>query len=248
MSNPFGGFRDSGTFGSHHKRMMPCLFGVRDPFDDPFFTRPFGQSASYSSIPETIEAKGVIVDSDHEGDEEDSGYGEDEKAHNFSFQTCNVTYGDDVNGAYYTSTRTRRAGRDGVVFEESKEADRTTGQATHRISKGIHDKGHSVARKFNSDGKVDIKHTLHNLNEDELNGFEKAWKGNLKLHMPGWRNESHNYNNAGYGQKGKASWGSRLLPSAEHARNFGGTMPYDHQGWTTASKGRTKNGVRINIE
>lgn len=27
-----------------------------------------------------------------------------------------------------------------AVIEESKEADRTTGQATHRISRGIHDK------------------------------------------------------------------------------------------------------------
>lgn len=27
-----------------------------------------------------------------------------------------------------------------VVLEESKEADRTTGQATHRISRGINDK------------------------------------------------------------------------------------------------------------
>lgn len=31
----------------------------------------------------------------------------------FSFQTCEVTYGG-VDGAYYTSTRTRRAGNDGV--------------------------------------------------------------------------------------------------------------------------------------
>lgn len=30
-----------------------------------------------------------------------------------SFQTCRVTYGG-VDGAYYTSTRTRRAGSDGV--------------------------------------------------------------------------------------------------------------------------------------
>lgn len=27
-----------------------------------------------------------------------------------------------------------------VVVEETKEADRTTGQASHRISRGIHDK------------------------------------------------------------------------------------------------------------
>ncbi|KAK2656375.1 hypothetical protein Ddye_009427 [Dipteronia dyeriana] len=304
MSNPFGGFKYSGSFGSHHRRMMPSLFGPRDPFDDSFFTRPFGsmfgQSASYSSTPEIIEAKGVIVEelnSDHEADEEDSSFGDDEKdnselhsgsskepfvehpdddvdanegktkkvnytnqhnkvegtkrqAHNFSFQTCKVIYGG-VNGAYYTSTRTRRAGSDGAVFEENKEADRTTGQATHRITRGIQDKGHSVTRKLNSDGKVDTMQTLHNLNEDELIGFEEAWKGNVKLHMPGWRDESDKHNNAGSSgveQKGKATWGSRLLPSAEQACNFGGTMSDDHKGRTTASEGRTKKVVRINIE
>ncbi|KAM7275978.1 hypothetical protein ACFE04_017844 [Oxalis oulophora] len=93
-----------------------------------------------------------------------------------TFSFSKVTYGG-INGAYYTSTKTRTAGGDGVVVEESKEADTTTGQATHRLSRGIHDKGHSVTRKLNSDGKVDMVQTLHNLNEDELPGFEKAWKG-----------------------------------------------------------------------
>ncbi|PKI70429.1 hypothetical protein CRG98_009204 [Punica granatum] len=83
---------------------------------------------------------------------------------NFSVQTSKVTYGG-VNGAYYTSSRTRSRGSDGVVLEESKEADRSTCQATHRISRGINDKGHSVSRKLNSDGKVDTVQTLHNLNE-----------------------------------------------------------------------------------
>lgn len=35
------------------------------------------------------------------------------QARSSSFQTCRVTYGG-VDGAYYTSTRTRRAGNDGV--------------------------------------------------------------------------------------------------------------------------------------
>ena len=95
---------------------------------------------------------------------------------NYSVHTSKVTYGG-VDGAYYTSTRTRRAGSDGVsdilwesesyrafslllfyflilcfgflkwlwlvgqvVVEETKEADKTNGQAAHRISRGIHDK------------------------------------------------------------------------------------------------------------
>ena len=57
-----------------------------------------------------------------------------------------------------------------------------------------------------------------------------------------------NIGSCGHERKGKATWGSRLLPSAEHARNYGGTMSDYHKARTTASKGRTKNGVRINIE
>lgn len=36
-----------------------------------------------------------------------------QQARSFGFQTCKVTYGG-VDGAYYTSTRTRRTGNDGV--------------------------------------------------------------------------------------------------------------------------------------
>ncbi|KAJ6933456.1 hypothetical protein NC651_008754 [Populus alba x Populus x berolinensis] len=82
----------------------------------------------------------------------------------FSFQSSTVTHGG-ANGAYYTSSITRRAGSDGVTFEESKEANSATGQATHRVSRGLHNKGHSFTRKLKSDGRVDTMQTLHNLNE-----------------------------------------------------------------------------------
>ncbi|KAE8809620.1 Superkiller viralicidic activity 2-like protein 2 [Hordeum vulgare] len=36
------------------------------------------------------------------------------------------------------------------------------------------------------DGKVDSTQILHNLNEDELPGFEESWKGNAGQHLPGW--------------------------------------------------------------
>lgn len=80
-----------------------------------------------------------------------------------SFQK--VTYGG-IDGTYYTATTSRRTGDDGVclldllklncydvylllncinyvcqvMWEESKQADRTTGQAAHKVSRGIHDK------------------------------------------------------------------------------------------------------------
>ncbi|EPS68201.1 hypothetical protein M569_06572, partial [Genlisea aurea] len=85
-----------------------------------------------------------------------------------------VTHGG-INGAYYTATTSLKTGHDGVSFEESTQADRTTGEATHKISRGIHDKGQSVTRKLDSSGKVDTVRTLHNLNEDELAEFEQDW-------------------------------------------------------------------------
>ncbi|CAA7403636.1 unnamed protein product [Spirodela intermedia] len=101
----------------------------------------------------------------------------------FSFHSSTVTYGG-LNGAYYTSSKTRRSGADGVVVEESREADATTGKATHRISRGIGNRGHSVMRRLNSDGRVDTMQTLHNLNEGELAGFEQSWRGSAGQHLP----------------------------------------------------------------
>ncbi|KAE7997068.1 hypothetical protein FH972_001735 [Carpinus fangiana] len=297
----FGGF---GGVRRSHRSMMPSIFGERDPFDDPFFTRPFGSlfdsgsgmfgsSAATSKKDQTIRATGIVIEeltSDGEGlNEEDEGTGVDKDNHQkhslpskepsvehpdddtdetkskivvygndsnkvegehsqasrVSVQTCRVTYGG-VNGAYYTSTRTTRAGTDGVVLEETKEADRTTGQAKHRISRGIHDKGHSVTRKLNSDGKMDTLQTLHNLNEDELAGFEEAWKGNAKGNLPGREDGFHMHGNAGSSssKQEKAGW---ALPSVQQLWKAGGMKP-DNDARNHFSAGRTKKVVRINIE
>ncbi|KAJ7952445.1 Myeloid leukemia factor 1 [Quillaja saponaria] len=141
----------------------------------------------------------------------------------FSFQSSSMTYGG-ANGAYYTSSRTKRTGSDGVTFEECKEADTTTGQAAHMVARGLHDKGHSLSRKLHSDGKVDTMQTLHNLNEDELTGFEEAWKGNAPKHLPGLSigfNGSGSFGGSSSGQNGHFGRGGWALPSTEHRENLG---------------------------
>ncbi|KAL1201675.1 hypothetical protein V5N11_006218 [Cardamine amara subsp. amara] len=100
----------------------------------------------------------------------------------YSFQSSTVTYGGQ-DGNYYTSSKTRRTGSDGLTLEESKEANTATREAAHRISRGLHNKGHTVGRKLNSDGRVDTTQTLHNLNEDELADFEQSWSGNTRRQM-----------------------------------------------------------------
>ncbi|XWS77213.1 hypothetical protein CRYUN_Cryun01aG0242400 [Craigia yunnanensis] len=178
MGESFDAFRRFGSLGSP-RTMMPSLLGGRGPFDDPFFTHPFGsmfessifdQSATSRETTESNIGKGIVIEEMNSDGEEDkrkdkgttehTGSGKEPSiehpddgangkwnlgwkeqkspACSFSVQTCKVTYGG-IDGAYYTSTKSRSTGRDGVVMEERKEADRTTGQATHRISRGTHD-------------------------------------------------------------------------------------------------------------
>ncbi|GAB2300902.1 hypothetical protein Dimus_034939 [Dionaea muscipula] len=277
--------------------MISSFLGGRNPFDDPFFTRPFGSPfgslftpgfppGMFGSVasspfgnspadrflehqqPQPNKRKGPIIEELNSDDEQADGdsiegkkenarkHGRSEKepyvedpddvaqerknqrlqygnmyngmnnmqpqpqSRSFSFQSSTVTYGG-VNGAYYTKSTTRKAGSDGVSFEELKEADSSTGQATHRISRGLNDKGHTLTRKLNSDGRVDSLQALHNLNEDELPEFEESWEGSADQHLPGWRQRLE-----GHGSFGSSSSNSRngqpirgggwALPSSQH--------------------------------
>ncbi|CAL5431939.1 unnamed protein product [Camellia sinensis] len=68
--------------------------------------------------------------------------------------------------------------------------------------------GHSAARKLNYDGKVDTMQALHNLNEDELAGFEQSWKGNAERHLPGWDDGFNFHGTAGASSSGQRGWAS----------------------------------------
>lgn len=309
---PFPGFGGFGDFGGH-RSLLSNFMGGRDPFNDPFFTHPFGsmfEPSFFSSsgspftgmpvsgflenqVPRSNHSRGPIIEELHSDDEREE-EGNKEKKQNpkkhprsseehyvedpddvaeerrnkhmqyrnafnrvngtqaqpqvqsFTFQSSTVTYGGG-NGAYYSSSRTRRTGSDGLTVEESRKADTSTGQATHRISRGIHDKGHSVTRKLDSGGKVDTMQTLHNLNEDELTAFEDAWKGNARKHLPGWSERFgtlHNMGSSSSIQNGQAGRGGWALPSTEslpcsgrmHA-GVGGTTGLHPTGRRTADFG-----------
>lgn len=149
-----------------------------------------------------------------------------------SFQR--VTHGG-INGPYYTASTTRRAGNDGVVMEESQQADLSTGQATHRISRGIHEKGQSIIRKLDSEGKVDTIQTLHNLDEDELASFEETWKGNASRLPSGWI--------GGLNCSGRAS---DLLFGQNFGRQVDRQFGNDMQSHST--RGRSKKVMTVPIE
>ncbi|XP_040870837.1 uncharacterized protein [Glycine max] len=125
---------------------------------------------------------------------------------------------------------------------ENKEADTTTGQATHRVTRGIHDKDHSVLRRLDSDGNVDTTQTLHNLNEDELVGFEEAWKGNNMAQFPGFNVHRKEDSSSGKHNRNPV-WPLQYLEPAGRSRGF----PSNYEAGTN-SGGRTKKVVRINIE
>ncbi|KAL9996377.1 putative myeloid leukemia factor [Helianthus debilis subsp. tardiflorus] len=220
---------DSSLFGPNGSPFGSSLFGPNgSPFMD---TRLPITHEHRQSMPNS--SRGLIIEelnSDDEKDEPEAGHGRElnqtqsgnqhslmhdtrphPQAHSFTFQSSTVTYGGS-NGAYYTSSTTRRADSDGLRFEEHKEADSTTGQAAHRISRGIHDKGHTLSRHLKSDGQVDTMQTLHNINEDELTGFEEAWKGKARKYLPGWTGAPND------GVEGSGGW---ALPSTENTHAGG---------------------------
>ncbi|CAN0841875.1 hypothetical protein LINGRAHAP2_LOCUS3437 [Linum grandiflorum] len=286
FGDPFGSFGGFGGFGGQRGSPFGFLDG-RDPFDDPFFTRPFGgmfESNTFGPIanpfvpmqpqmhiehqaPGANRPRGPVIeelDSDDETQDPDvasqansrkhgrSGnepYIEEvddeaegrqskqlvsENMHNrfsrvqnqphsqsFVVQSSTVSYGGS-NGTYYTSSKTRRTGSDGVTYEESKEADTSTKKASHRISRGIHDKGHTLDRKLNPDGRVETQEILHNLEQDELLRFEQSWKNNDTQTLPQWAQwggNSSGFNSTGNRGSAQnhphASHGRRALPSTE---------------------------------
>lgn len=245
---------------------MAKLFGGKDPFDDPFFTQPFGsffggslfdrpfgdQPGSNKQI--TIEelnpdddsaktsdgGKELIVQN-HKKKASDSGRNGKHK----SFVYRRVSYGG-LDGMYYTCSEGRVSGGDGVFLAEMKEEDKVIGESLHTISKGIHNKGHSVTNKKNSDGRTDSLQTLHNLNEDELMKFEEDWKVNADKLFPGWNNGFNMLENAGNNWLGWdgfpnwSSWGGWALPSADEASS-GAVVP-------AGGKMKAKKVTRVNIE
>ncbi|XP_022845989.1 uncharacterized protein LOC111368780 [Olea europaea var. sylvestris] len=321
FGNPFGSF---GGFGGQ-RSLMSSFFGGKDPFDDPFFTRPFGnmfESNLFGSIgspfmdqhapgflehqpPQPNRSNGPIIeelnsDDENEGSESGKNVNNNPRKHerssnepfiedpddeasekkskqmaprndfyqiqnvrprpqnsSFTFQSSSVTYGG-ANGAYYSSSRARRTGSDGLTMEERKEANSSTGRAAHTLSRGIHEKGHSVTRNLNSDGRVDTMQTLHNLNEDELVGFEEVWKGKARQH-PGWSEGFNMQGVTGSGSSGQhgPNRGGWALPSTQSSNNTGSTNPSmrhgvgpprsQQSGRIGSSRGRTRvpgaNGV-----
>ncbi|XP_057805703.1 uncharacterized protein LOC131020718 [Salvia miltiorrhiza] len=194
------------------------LFGGTNPFADPFFTSNFGRNSG--------PRKQISIE---ELNPDDAG-GNDAKSElsvknwsespsdyqSFSFQR--VAYGG-PDGMYYTSSVGKRTGGDGVFLMEMKEDDQMVGESLHTISKGIHDKGHSVTTKQSKDGRVDSLQTLHNLEEDELAGFEENWKTSAENVLPGWSSgfnllENAGANNSGWDDFG--GWGGWPFQSLEY--------------------------------
>lgn len=144
------------------------------------------------------------------------------QGHNYTFHSSTVVHGGS-NGAYYTKSRTLRRGTDGLMIDESKEADSTTGQAAHRLTRGIHDKGHTFTRNLQSDGKVDTMQILHNLEKDDLAGFEQTWTNNARKSLPGWTEGLYMQNGSGSStQRVPQSRGVWALPSTENPHISGG--------------------------
>ncbi|CAL5364805.1 unnamed protein product [Camellia sinensis] len=82
------------------------------------------------------------------------------------------------------------------------------GRMSHHFREMHEGRGHSVARKLNSDGKVDTMQALHNLNEDKLASFEQSWKGNAERHLPSWDDGFNFHGTTGASSSGRRGWAS----------------------------------------
>ncbi|KAL1827210.1 hypothetical protein DCAR_0206356 [Daucus carota subsp. sativus] len=143
----------------------------------------------------------------------------------FTFHSSTVMHGGS-NGTYYTKSRTLRRGTDGLMIDESKEADFTTGRAAHRLSRAINDKGHTVARNLQSDGNVDTMQILHNLEKDDLATFEQTWNQSASKSSPGWSEGLYMQNGSGSSREGVLQRRAiQALPSTENPHILGGTQP-----------------------
>ncbi|KAI7742052.1 hypothetical protein M8C21_030058 [Ambrosia artemisiifolia] len=196
---------------------MSKLFGGKDPFDDPFFTDPFyNPDGSTKDI--TIEELDNDGNNSVQNTEVAVKKAPAHKPHDSNgFSYRRVAYGG-VNGVYYSSSIGQRTGSDGLVLLEIKEEDKTAGQAMHTISRGINEKGHTLTKTRDPSGKEDSLQILHNLNEDELGGFEENWKVNADKYIPGWSDGFSSLENSGleaYGHLGwndKGTWDGWALP------------------------------------
>lgn len=238
---------------------MSKFFGGKDPFDDPFFTDPyagmyheqtqFGNQSKDVTI-EEVDSDGNPLNPPSEPSKDvvvrnPSGKKDNNKNPNgqnangskiFCYQR--VSYGG-INGTYYTASVTRKAADDGVIFTEINEEDKSAGEALNTVSRGVRDKGHSATTRRTSEGKMDTMQTLHNLNEDELVGFEETWKTSSQSLPPDWKNGSNLLEDAGSFGRGWdwwPRWGSLMLPWT------------DYPGDAEPSDGRSKKVVRINVE
>ncbi|KAK6140990.1 hypothetical protein DH2020_025257 [Rehmannia glutinosa] len=145
---------------------MDNFFGGKDPFDHPFFTQPFGglfggkspfDAPFFTNTFDDLSVSRKQITIEELNPEDDGGH-----------------------NALQDNKPSKK-----VFLTEIQEEDKTVGQSLHTISNGMHDKGHSVAIKQFPDGKVDSMQTLHNLQEDELTGFQENWKMKADKVLPG---------------------------------------------------------------
>ncbi|KAF5954413.1 hypothetical protein HYC85_007269 [Camellia sinensis] len=286
FGDPFAGF---GGFGgvADHRNMLSGFFGGRNPFDDPFFTRPIGgmfESSIFGptgnpftgahasgfvehqvphQVPQPNRSRGPIIeelnsDEEKEQDEEkkkgnprkhgrlsnepyvedpdDEAEGRKSKqmqhmnfsrvnntqsqpqTRSFSFQSSSVTYGG-ANGAYYTSSRTRRTGSDGLTFEESKEADTASRQATHQVFRGLHDKrSYLVLKKL---GREMLESIYQAGVRDSMYMMDHMYPGDV-VYFTFSVFASGLVTN---GQDGPAGRGGWALPSTEQPQHSGSVRP-----------------------
>ncbi|KAF3780044.1 hypothetical protein EJ110_NYTH40113 [Nymphaea thermarum] len=234
FGDPFAGFP-----GFANPRSLMSNFFSRDPFDDPFFsrpgffgsdafedpffTRPFGSMfgmADGSRFTRGSFPSAFIQDAPPQARlstrgpviQELSSDGEDESEQqkDDSRNHANATNnGPVVQEPDEDGDEERRASRCVRQRSDYYGGQRTQPQA--RTYSFQSSTGHSVTKRLNSDGNVNTVQTLHNLNEDELSSFKEDWEGKASQHLPGWNQgfSELEHGNIGTGRQAAGSSSSR---------------------------------------
>ncbi|GFP95008.1 hypothetical protein PHJA_001645200 [Phtheirospermum japonicum] len=177
------------------------LFGGKGPFDDftgafdnPFFNSPFdNHSGSRKQI--TIEELSPENDGGHNALQS-----------NVPSKEVSVESSNDypTGTQSFSFQRTAYGGLDGCSLAKIFQ-NMMWDAANLKISNAnVLELGHSVTTKQFSNGKVNSMQTLHNLQEDELTGFQENWKMNADKVLPGWNDGFNLLENAGVNSN---AWG-----------------------------------------
>lgn len=97
------------------------------------------------------------------------------EGYSMSYSSSSVSYGG-PGGVTYSRQESARSGPGGVREHQVHQYDSRSGQEFAGMTRGIGDRGHTMARTRFQDGREEHMDQLHNMMEDEAPQFDEQWQ------------------------------------------------------------------------